>query len=110
MTDPSHGSAATPRARERIATGEWQPFAPVNIQPDGRIYRKTRFDTSPGGPMGAEWMWVEVSSLEDREGILTNQSIGDESLGPGTMVRFRIIPEGQPLDGCAVAVDWTPPA
>ena len=92
-----------------IAGHEWKPFAPVNVDPEGRIFRKTRFDVPQDGHVQGEWMWVEVESMETDQGVLTNDSILDADLVRGTWVIFRRIPEGEPLSGCAVAVAWSPP-
>jgi|GEM_PF-3313122 len=92
-----------------LSGGEWNPMAPVNVTEDGRIFRKTRFSSYAGGPWGTEWMWVEVHSLEDRHGILTNEPAFIPNLPPGAVITFRVIPEGEPLDGCAVCVGWLPP-
>lgn len=86
--------------------GSWNPFAPVNIEPDGRIFRKTRFDVTDGCTMDGEWMWVMVDSLQARHGVLTNDSIVEPRLVRGVRVTFRVIPDGEPLYGCAVAVAW----
>lgn len=85
----------------------WNPFAPVNIDEQDRIFRKTRFDVSDGSHTQGEWMWVQVDSLEVDHGILANDSILDPGLVRGTRVVFRVIPQGEPLDGCAVALAWS---
>jgi|GEM_PF-2696758 len=84
----------------------WNWAAPVNVDPDGRIFRKTRFPVLLGGPPEAEWMWVQVQSLEDRSGILANQPLLVPGLMVGDVVRFEVIPEGRPLAGCSEAVAW----
>ncbi len=96
------------RVRERVGSPQWQPFAPMNVSPGGRIFRKTRFDLPAGCELGAEWMWVEVDSLDAFQGILTNDSVYLPGVGRGARVTFELIPEGEPLAGCAVAVDWSP--
>lgn len=92
-----------------VAGYRWNSFAPVNVDEHGRIFRKTRFDVTDGSHMQGEWMWVEVESLDADHGLLANDSILDPELVRGTRVVFRIIPDGRPLNGCAVAVAWSPP-
>lgn len=96
------------RVRERVGSPEWQPFAPVNVGFDGRIFRKTRFDLPAGCEHSAEWMWVQVESFDASEGTLTNDSFYLPGLGRGARVTFELIPEGEPLAGCAVAIGWSP--
>lgn len=84
----------------------WSCMEPVNVDEKGRIFRKTRFPVLFGGPAEAEWMWVQVQSLEDRSGILSNQPLFVPGLSVGDVVQFEIIPEGRPLAGCAEAVGW----
>jgi len=87
--------------------GEWNMMAPVNVTEDGRIFRKTKFDATSLSPFEGEWMWVEVDSLDARDGILTNEPLWIPGLEPGAHVRFRVIPEGKPLSGCSIAVWWS---
>ncbi len=84
----------------------WNWISPINVDAEGRIFRKTRFPVFLGGPAEAEWMWVEVQSLEDRSGVLANQPLFVPDLTVGDVVRFEVIPEGRPLAGCAEAVEW----
>lgn len=107
MFDAVRRSGPGWRVRERMSSPGWQPFAPVNVRPDGRIFRKTRFDLPAGCQHSAEWMWVEVESLDTSEGILTNNSFYVPGLDRGARVTFELIPEGEPLAGCAVAVTWS---
>ncbi|TVR66370.1 MAG: hypothetical protein EA422_02270 [Gemmatimonadales bacterium] len=89
------------------STGEsWDWTAPVNVDAQGRIFRKTRFPIFLGGPSEVEWMWVQVTSMDDRSGILANHPIFVPGLTAGDPVRFEIIPEGRPRAGCAEAVGW----
>jgi hypothetical protein len=109
---PMRDEARTPvttwpaRVRERMAAPEWRPFAPLNVTPDGRIFRKTRFDVRGVHGISAEWMWVQVDSLDAHDGILTNDSVYTPGLCRGARVTFNLIPEGKPLAGCARAITW----
>jgi len=104
------------KALERMKRENWHPLAPVNRGPKGEWFRKTWF------PWG-EWMWLRVESLEDRKGLLVNDSSRDPALAVGALVTFRLYPEGvtggpvlkveevegDPARRFAAAVSWDQP-
>ena len=106
LDDLSSEDFLTRRSEDRTRGASWNWIAPVNVDAEGRIFRKTRFPVFLGGPTQAEWMWVQVRSLDDRVGILANQPFLIPALSVGDEVRFEVIPEGRPLEGCAEAVEW----
>ncbi len=98
--------------------GAFDPMAPVNVSETGRILRKTRFDLPREGPrtpsrvrhravLRAEWMWVEVASLDDRFGILMSEPAFVRGLELGALVAFRVLPRTHPVHGCSVALWWS---